>query len=225
MGIIRLEDIKKTFGKKGNSVEVLKGISININEGEMVAITGTSGSGKSTLLNIIGCIDTPTSGSFYFDNKPINGLTSKELSQIRNSSIGFVLQDFALIEEYTVKKNIMLPLVYSKNKLSKSSYIKQVDLLLEKLNILNKKDEITRNLSGGQKQRVAIARALVTSPKVILADEPTGALDKKNSLDIINLLKDLNNTGVTMIIVTHDMEIASYCNRIINIEDGVVVNI
>ena len=225
MGIIRLEDIKKTFGKKGNSVEVLKGISININEGEMVAITGTSGSGKSTLLNIIGCIDTPTSGSFYFDNKPINGLTSKELSQIRNSSIGFVLQDFALIEEYTVKKNIMLPLVYSKNKLSKSSYIKQVDLLLEKLNILNKKDEITRNLSGGQKKRVAIARALVTSPKVILADEPTGALDKKNSLDIINLLKDLNNTGVTMIIVTHDMEIASYCNRIINIEDGVVVNI
>ena len=225
MCIIRLEDIKKTFGKKGNSVEVLKGISININEGEMVAITGTSGSGKSTLLNIIGCIDTPTSGSFYFDNKPINGLTSKELSQIRNSSIGFVLQDFALIEEYTVKKNIMLPLVYSKNKLSKSSYIKQVDLLLEILNILNKKDEITRNLSGGQKQRVAIARALVTSPKVILADEPTGALDKKNSLDIINLLKDLNNTGVTMIIVTHDMEIASYCNRIINIEDGVVVNI
>lgn len=223
MSIIKLENAKKKFGKGPNAVDALRGVSIEINEGEMVAITGTSGSGKSTLLNILGCIDKPTSGKFYINEKLVNNLGDKELAQIRNRLIGFVLQDFALIEDYTVKKNIMLPVMYSKEKKNQLKFSKELDILLKKLNILNKKDEITQNLSGGQKQRVAIARALINNPKIILADEPTGSLDKKNSIEIINILKELNELGVTMVVVTHDMNIASYFDRIIKIEDGVVM--
>lgn len=218
MEIIKLKHISKTYGINDGKVEALKDVSLSINKGELVAIIGVSGSGKSTLLNIIGCIDEPTSGQCYINGKDIKGYSEKELADCRNRNIGFVLQYFGLISSYTVYENVELPLIYNKGKKKKEVVLE----MLNKLNIADKKDKLPCELSGGQNQRVAIARALVNNPNIILADEPTGALDKETAKHVMEILINLNREGKTVIIVTHDEVISSKCNRTIRIEDGII---
>lgn len=216
---INLKNISKSFSiDKATMVNVLKNINLQINESEMVAIIGKSGAGKSTLLNIIGCLDNAESGEYMLDEINIQNLSASELAQIRNSKFGFVMQDFALIEDESVKHNIEIPVLFSKNK-------KNIDysILTKKLGIKNLLSRKVSLLSGGEKQRVAIARAIVNNPKYIIADEPTGALDTKTSSEIMELFKTLNKEGKTIIIVTHDPEIAQQCDRIIEISDGNII--
>lgn len=216
---INLKNISKSFSiDKATMVNVLKNINLQINESEMVAIIGKSGAGKSTLLNIIGCLDNAESGEYMLDEINIQNLSASELAQIRNSKFGFVMQDFALIEDESVKHNIEIPVLFSKNK-------KNIDysILTQKLGIKNLLSRKVSLLSGGEKQRVAIARAIVNNPKYIIADEPTGALDTKTSSEIMELFKTLNKEGKTIIIVTHDPEIAQQCDRIIEISDGNII--
>ncbi|MGE7093780.1 ABC transporter ATP-binding protein [Lysinibacillus sp. NPDC048646] len=222
MSIIQIKDLSKIYNTKDNSLYALKNVSLSIDKGEMVAIIGTSGSGKSTLLNILGCIDSQTSGAYFLDNQSVESKSKKELAEMRNNYLGFVMQDFALVDYYSVKKNVTLPLIYLKNKELRKKRQKDLNGLLEKMHIKKKIGEKVAYLSGGQKQRVAIARALINNPEIILADEPTGSLDQNTSKQIIELLLSLNREGKTIIIVTHDPMIASYCNRVIRIEDGVV---
>ena len=223
MTIIKLNHIVKNFGKKETSVRALKGISLEIETGELIAITGTSGSGKSTLLNILGCLEEQTSGSYMLNGTEIDCKSKAKLAQLRNESFGFVLQDFSLIESYSVKQNILLPLIYAKDKQRKKRQQEMVRPLIEKLGLTEKMNTKVALLSGGQKQRVAIGRALINDPAIILADEPTGSLDKKTSAEILEMLLALNKEGKTVIIITHDTEIASHCPRKIQIEDGKIV--
>ncbi|MGL5414025.1 MAG: ABC transporter ATP-binding protein [Clostridium sp.] len=217
MGSIRLERICKEYGYKKNKESVLEEVNLKIEEGEFVSIVGTSGSGKTTLLNILGLMDKQTRGEYYLDNKNIEGNTIDELAELRNSEIGFVFQNFNLIDDYTLIENVEIPISYSKNKKKiKKRAVEQ----LEKLGLKEHITKTPKEISGGQKQRVAIARALVNNPKIILADEPTGALDSKNSENIIRILSDINKEGKTVIIVTHDMKIAKKCKRVIEICDG-----
>lgn len=221
MSQIILKNIKKVYEGKGYSVEALKCANININKGEMVAIIGTSGSGKSTLLNIIGVIDKCSEGEYYLDNKRIDKYTEKELSKIRNKYFGFVLQEFALIDNYTVAQNVVLPLKYSN--IEKSKWNNRVKEILQILAIEDKYSMLPTNISGGQRQRVAIARALINDAEIILADEPTGALDSKTAKEIMNIFLEIKKQEKTIILVTHDMNIARYCDRIIKISDGMVI--
>ena len=220
MGLINLKNISKKFGVKDTEVIALRDVSIEINEGEIIAIVGTSGSGKSTLLNIIGTLDRQTTGEYVLKNKNLDELNERDLAKLRNKSFGFVVQHFALINDYTVYENIEIPLVYGKVKSSERRKI--INQILTKLDIKDKLNKKPTELSGGQCQRVAIARAIVNDPQIILADEPTGALDKKTGEQVMKIFKDLNKEGKTIIIVTHDPRIASQCNRIINIEDGMI---
>ena len=216
--IIELKKIEKEYGNNNNKVNALRGIDFLVNEGEFIAIMGPSGSGKSTLLNIIGFLDRATKGKYYFKGELVEALNDKELSELRNKNIGFVVQNFALIDDYTVFQNIKVPLDYTK--LSRSEKKKRINDTLKKLNIENKKDKYPNELSGGQNQRVAIARALVNNPEIILADEPTGALDRKTGKEVMDILRTLNKEGKTVIIITHDKIIADMCDKIIEIEDG-----
>ena len=222
MELIKLKNISKTYGQNDAKVEALKNINLSIEKGEMVAIMGTSGSGKSTLLNIIGLLDKPTEGCYTLEGKNVDKLKDKELAKNRNKFIGFVVQNFALIDDYTIYQNIKVPLDYAK--VSKSEKKNRINTLLQKMKISDKKDKYPKELSGGQNQRVAIARALVNNPEIILADEPTGALDKNTGLEVMNIFKELNNEGKTVIIITHDEKIASMCKKIIRIEDGKITN-
>ena len=216
MELIRINNISKTYGVNDAKVNAIRDVSLTINEGELVAIVGQSGSGKSTLLNIIGCIDKPTNGEYFLGGRNIQDSREKELAKNRNGLIGFVLQYFGLINSYTVYENIELPLIYAKSKNKKEKILN----ILKKLDILEKADKLPSELSGGQNQRVAMARALVNNPKLILADEPTGALDKNTSKQVMEILLKLNKEGKTVIIVTHDENISKQCDRIIRIEDG-----
>lgn len=216
MELIRVNNISKTYGVNDAKVNAIRDVSLTINEGELVAIVGKSGSGKSTLLNIIGCIDKPTNGEYFLGGRNIQDSREKELAKNRNGLIGFVLQYFGLINSYTVYENIELPLIYAKSKNKKEKILN----ILKKLDILEKADKLPSELSGGQNQRVAMARALVNNPKLILADEPTGALDKNTSKQVMEILLKLNKEGKTVIIVTHDENISKQCDRIIRIEDG-----
>lgn len=218
MSLIEVKNVKKIFGKDDNKVEALRGIDLKVEEGEMLAIMGPSGSGKSTLLNILGFLDKSTEGEYYFDGNDVSKLKDRELSLFRNKYIGFVVQNFALIEDYTISKNISLPLDYVK--ISSKEKNKRVEELLKLMKIEDKGKRLPKELSGGQNQRVAIARALVNNPKVILADEPTGALDRKNGQEVMNIFKKLNEKGKTIIVITHDEKVASMCKKIIYIEDG-----
>lgn len=218
MSLIEVKNVKKIFGKEDNKVEALRGIDLKVEEGEMLAVMGPSGSGKSTLLNILGFLDKGTEGEYYFDGNDVSKLKDRELSLFRNKYIGFVVQNFALIEDYTVSKNISLPLDYVK--ISSKEKNKRVEELLKLMKIEDKGKRLPKELSGGQNQRVAIARALVNNPKVILADEPTGALDRKNGQEVMNIFKKLNEKGKTIIVITHDEKVASICNKTIYIEDG-----
>lgn len=218
MSILSLKNIKKEFGNKNNKVIALNNINLEIEEGEMVAIIGPSGSGKSTLLNIIGLLESLDSGEYKIENKDVTGLSDKILAKYRNNYFGFVVQHFALINDFTVYDNVEIPLNYCGIK--KSEKKKMVKDILNKLNIGEKYKNKASELSGGQAQRVAIARAIVNNPKVILADEPTGALDSKTEKDIMDLFKLLNKEGKTIIIITHNPLIAEQCDRVIKIVDG-----
>ncbi|MBM7717630.1 putative ABC transport system ATP-binding protein [Bacillus thermophilus] len=222
--MIQLEEITKTFNTKAVSLQALHKVSLSIKEGEFVAITGTSGSGKTTLLNILGCLDDQTSGKYFLAGEDVSNYNKAKKATIRNELIGFVLQDFALVEHYTVKQNMMLPVMYMKDKKMRKERQQNMEELLTKLGIVHKIKEKTALLSGGQKQRVAIGRALINEPKLILADEPTGALDQKTSQEIMEILNKLYQEGKTVIVVTHDPFVASYCSRIIQIEDGKIVS-
>lgn len=222
MSLIKLVNIKKIYGKNDSAFCAVNGISTTINRGDMIAIMGTSGSGKSTLLNIIGCLDKSTDGEYILNDKNINSYSNNELALLRNKTFGFIVQYFALIDDYSVLENVIIPLEYSKA--SKKEKRETVVEFLKVLGIEDKIDRLPRELSGGQNQRVAIARAIVNNPEIILADEPTGALDRKTSQEIMSILKKLNEIGKTIIIVTHDENIANQCNRILKIEDGKIIN-
>lgn len=216
MGIV-IKDLVKIYNyNKKNEFKALNGVSLEIKDGEMVAIIGKSGSGKSTLLNILAGISEYNSGSYKVDGEEISEMKEKQIADFRNKKVGLVMQDFALIEGYSVLENVMIPLIIAKDKNQKEKAkdaIRNVDLI-------NLKDKKVVELSGGQKQRIAIARAMVNNPSIILADEPTGALDTKTSKEIMELFKKLNKQGKTVIIVTHDLEIADSCERTIEIVDG-----
>lgn len=217
--MVVLEDISKSYhyGKK-NEIKALVDITLTIDKGELVAITGPSGAGKSTLLHLIGCIDKADSGHYSIDGICISKLKDRKLSRIRNEKVGIVLQDFALIDEYTALENVMIPLYFSKKK--RRDRKRLAIEAMRAVGIESIKDQLASELSGGQKQRVAIARSIVNGPDIILADEPTGALDSATSLEIIDLLADLNNQGKTVIIVTHDPLVSNACKRQIHIHDG-----
>ncbi|MBW6411508.1 ABC transporter ATP-binding protein [Clostridium weizhouense] len=230
MSLIELKDLSKEYTYGESSTYALKNVNLKIYGGDMIAIMGPSGAGKSTLLNILGCLDKHSSGTYILKGKNINDFSKKELSKIRNREIGFIFQNFALIPEYTVGENLELPLLYKNNfsikkdKLNKEQRMKLIEKALKNVLISNLIDKKPSYLSGGQQQRVAIARALIANPDIILADEPTGALDQKTGQEIMNLLKEINKQGKTIIIVTHDSNIASYCDKTINVIDGIVKN-
>lgn len=217
---IVIKNLKKYYNEGTDTeVKVLNNINLSINEGDLCSIVGASGSGKTTLLYILGCLDKQTAGEYFLGGNDVSKLSEKELATLRNSQFGFILQDFGLIEEDTVYDNIYVPLLFSKKR---KNIENKIDTLLEKLEILELKNKKVKKLSGGQRQRVAIARALINNPEIILADEPTGSLDSKNSKIIVNLLLDLNKQGKTVIIVTHNLEIAEKTNKRFSIKDGVI---
>jgi putative ABC transport system ATP-binding protein len=218
MELIKMKSIERFYGTGENKVNALRGLDLSINNGELVAIVGPSGSGKTTLLNILGCLDSPNKGEYFINNIDVSNLNQKELANIRNSRFGFVVQNFALLDDYTVYENIKIPLDYSNIKIKDKK--EKIINVLKKLNIEDKTNKYPTELSGGQCQRVAIARALVNNPDIILADEPTGALDREMGQQVIDIFKEINNDSKTIIIVTHDSNIASQCDRIITIEDG-----
>ncbi len=221
--MIRLNKISKIYNKgKSNAFQALTDINIEIADGELVAIIGTSGAGKSTLLHILACIDSYESGEYYIDDTLIKNCSEKKLAQIRNKKIGMVMQDFALVDDFSALQNVMLPLDFSKSKVSEKK--EKCLNALQAVGMEKFAHHQSNKLSGGQKQRVAIARAIVNEPSIILADEPTGALDSKTSSEIMELFKSLNDAGRTVIIVTHDMKIAQQCKRVIRIEDGKIVD-
>ena len=221
MYAIRTEKIYRTYKGKGFQVEALRDVTLNVKKGEMVAIIGTSGSGKTTLLNILGLIDVPDSGEYFLNGIRTGECREKELARMRNQNLGFVLQDFALIDRYTAEQNIRVPLMYSD--IPKKEWNGRIQACLEQMGISDRKKRLPSELSGGQKQRIAIARALVTGADIILADEPTGALDSKTSMDIMEVFSGLREEGKTILIVTHDSSIADLCDRLICIEDGRLV--
>ena len=219
--MIRTTQLQKVFTTEEVETTALAGIDIDINTGEFVAIMGPSGCGKSTLLNILGLLDNPSSGQYDFFGTPVAGMNERQRAELRKGNIGFVFQSFNLIDELSVYENVELPLLYLK--MAASERKKRVEAVLERMNIMHRRNHFPQQLSGGQQQRVAIARAVVADPKVILADEPTGNLDSANGLEVMNLLTQLNQSGTTVIMVTHSLHDAGFAHRIINLFDGKVV--
>lgn len=220
--MIKLENLHKSYPIGEESLHVLKGINLHIKEGEFVSIMGSSGSGKSTLLNIVGLLDSHDNGSYYLNGKLIKDLNEKKAAILRNKFLGFVFQSFNLISYKTALENVALPLYYRGiNK--KQRLILALDYL-EKVGLRDWANHLPNELSGGQKQRVAIARALVTKPKVVLADEPTGALDSTTTQSVMDILKEINNQGMTVFVITHEEEVAAQTKRIVRLKDGVIIS-
>ncbi|MGL4848796.1 MAG: ABC transporter ATP-binding protein [Clostridium sp.] len=221
MSLIELKNVSKVYGTGESEIKALDNISLSIEEGEMVAIIGPSGSGKSTLLNILGFIDVQTMGEYILKGKELKDLNDNKLAEIRNETVGFIFQSFNLLSNQDLVYNVSLPLLYSKNKKNVKERAKKI---LEEVGIEKKhyEKEVSK-LSGGQKQRVAIGRALVNNPEIILADEPTGALDSENSENVLDMLLKINKKGKTVIVVTHDINVAKKCGRIIKVIDGKII--
>lgn len=218
--IIEIKGITRDFPLGNEIVYVLKGIDLHINKGEYVALMGPSGSGKSTLMNILGCLDTPTSGSYVLNGKDVSKMEDDELAEIRNKEIGFVFQTFNLLPRTTALDNVALPMVYAGH--GKDDRNKRATQVLTQVGLSDRMDHKPNQLSGGQRQRVAVARALVNHPSIILADEPTGNLDSKTSVEIMNLFDEIHANGNTVILVTHEEDIAKHAHRIIRLKDGVI---
>jgi putative ABC transport system ATP-binding protein len=218
--IINIKEIKRDFKLGSEIVKVLKGVNLQIKKGDYVALMGPSGSGKSTLMNILGCLDTPTSGSYILNKNDVSRLNDDQLAEIRNRDIGFVFQTFNLLPRTTALDNVALPMIYAgKSKIERQNRASEV---LNQVGLADRKDHHPNQLSGGQRQRVAIARALVNQPSIILADEPTGNLDTKTSIEIMALFNHIHAEGNTVILVTHEEDIAAHAHRIIRLRDGVI---
>jgi putative ABC transport system ATP-binding protein len=218
--LIKISALKRNFVLGSETIYVLKGIDLEINKGEYVALMGPSGSGKSTLMNLLGCLDTPTSGTYILNGKDVSKMHDDELAEIRNKEIGFVFQTFNLMPRTTALDNVALPMVYAGY--SKSERYERATEVLTQVGLADRMDHKPNELSGGQRQRVAVARALVNKPSIILADEPTGNLDSKTSEEIMALFGEIHKNGNTVILVTHEEEIAAYAHRIIRLRDGII---
>ena len=218
--IIEIKGITRDFPLGSEIVRVLKGVNLSINKGEYVALMGPSGSGKSTLMNLLGCLDTPTSGSYILNGKDVSRMSDDELAEIRNKEIGFVFQTFNLLPRTTALDNVALPMVYAGFK--KAERNERASKVLTQVGLEDRMDHRPNQLSGGQRQRVAVARALVNHPSIILADEPTGNLDSKTSVEIMGLFGDIHSNGNTVILVTHEEDIAAYAHRVIRLRDGII---
>ncbi|WP_299312324.1 ABC transporter ATP-binding protein [uncultured Aquimarina sp.] len=219
--MIEIKDLHKSYQMGSNSLHVLKGINFSVKEGELVAIMGSSGSGKSTLLNILGMLDEADTGSYFLDDVPIKGLNETKAAQYRNKFLGFVFQSFNLINYKSALENVALPLYYQRKK--RKERTEKAMEYLGKVSLGEWATHLPSELSGGQKQRVAIARALAADPKVLLADEPTGALDSKTSYEVMDIIQGINDEGKTILVVTHEEDIANMCKRIVHLKDGVIV--
>ncbi|MCR9152942.1 MAG: ABC transporter ATP-binding protein [Bacteroidetes bacterium] len=218
--MIKLRQIRRDFPLGSQIVKVLKGIDLEVKPNEYVALMGPSGSGKSTLMNLLGCLDTPTSGEYWLNGKDVSQMTDNDLAEVRNSEIGFVFQTFNLLPRSTALENVALPLVYAG--MPSSDRQKRAEEVLESVGLGDRMDHRPNQLSGGQRQRVAVARALVNHPSIILADEPTGNLDSKTSIEIMKLFGDIHALGNTVILVTHEEDIAQHAHRIIRLRDGMI---
>jgi putative ABC transport system ATP-binding protein len=227
MALIDLKNINKVFMMGDEKIQALNNVSVQINEGELTSIVGTSGSGKSTLMNILGLLDLPTSGDYFLDNTNTTSMNDDALSLYRNQKIGFIFQSFHLLPKANALKNVEMPMQYASayNKDLTDEHIRKLALeSLEKVGLGDRVHHLPNELSGGQRQRVAIARALINKPKILLADEPTGALDSRTSEEILKLFQELNKQGVTVIIVTHDNHVAKSCRRILRMSDGIITS-
>ena len=224
MSLIELHDIRKTYSLGEIDVPVLKGITLSIEKGEYVALMGASGSGKSTLMNILGCLDRPTSGDYLFDGREVGRLSGDERAKLRNRHIGFVFQSFNLLPRTSALENVCMPLYYTAGDLSSREVTNRGRAMLERVGLADRMNHEPSQLSGGQQQRVAIARALINHPPVLFADEPTGNLDSKTSVEVMKLFETLNSEGITIILVTHATEVADCAKRTIHIQDGLIVS-
>jgi putative ABC transport system ATP-binding protein len=219
---VRLDDVHKTYHTGEVEVHAVRGVSIEIGQGEFVALMGSSGSGKSTLMNILGCLDRPTSGRYFLDGEDVSSLSRDELADVRNRKLGFVFQNFNLLARTSALENVELPLLYSEVALTNVQLREKAEQVLEAVGLQGRGDHTPSQLSGGQQQRVAIARALINDPEVLLADEPTGNLDSRTSVEVMEIFQRLNDKGITIIMVTHEPDIASCAQRNIMMKDGLV---
>lgn len=220
--VIEIKEFTKTYRIGEVAVHALQGINLTVENGEFLAIMGASGSGKSTLMNLIGCLDEPTSGDYYLDGEHVNSLSKNEYADIRNRKIGFVFQGFNLLSRTNALENVELPLIYDRSRRINDPKKAAIEAL-QKVGLGDRMDHEPNQLSGGQQQRVAIARALVNQPAIILADEPTGNLDSHTSIDVISVFQELNDQGITVILVTHEHDISQYAKRIVEMRDGIIV--
>jgi putative ABC transport system ATP-binding protein len=218
--IVRLADVHKTYRSGEMEVPAVRGVSLEIGRGEFVALMGASGSGKSTLMNILGCLDRPTRGNYFLDGSDVSQLNRDELADIRNGKIGFVFQNFNLLPRTSARENVELPLLYGPRRLTSGELREKADRVLASVGLQGREDHAPSRLSGGQQQRVAVARALINDPEVLLADEPTGNLDSRTSVEIMDIFQRLNERGITIVLVTHEPDIASYARRNVVMRDG-----
>ena len=221
--VVKLTDVHKTYRTGDVEVYAVRGVSLEIQSGEFVALMGASGSGKSTLMNILGCLDRPTSGRYLLDDADVSMLDRDQLADIRNHKLGFVFQSFNLLPRTSARENVELPLLYGVHRLTKAQLREKADSVLASVGLAGREDHHPSQLSGGQQQRVAIARALVNDPEVVLADEPTGNLDSRTSVEIMGIFQQLNQRGITIIMVTHEQDIAAYARRNVVMRDGLIL--
>src|SRR6201997_1613093 len=222
--VVKLVDVHKTYHTGDVDVRAVRGVSLEIQRGEFVALMGASGSGKSTLMNILGCLDRPTSGRYVLDDNDVSVLDRDQLADIRNHKLGFVFQSFNLLPRTSARENVELPLLYGVRRLTGAQLRQRADAVLASVGLAGREDHHPSQLSGGQQQRVAIARALINDPEVVLADEPTGNLDSRTSTEIMGIFQQLNDRGITIIMVTHESDIAAYARRNVVMRDGVILS-